>query len=376
MDSHKFEIKNTAAEQKRHWIRLTRICNQKCIFCHDRENQGGGVLSSSEILDDLKKGRDKQCTRVVLSGGEPTLHPKLPQIIEKAKSLGYDHVQIISNGRMFFYEDFARKLKMAGLDEVTLSLHSHLKRPFEQISQVKGSYHQAMKGLVNVLKNGFIVSVDIVINKINYKTLEDTLKFFIALGVSEFDLLHLIPFGDAWKNRKDIYYSIKRGKRYLNKAFELSKREHIYLWTNRLPAMYLEGYEELIQHPMKLEDEIKGRECELKKFIHDGQALSCVGERCQSCFLSLFCHDITELKTTGILWAKKTPPCLSESDKNILPYYRFRKNMNIYNFLEFFVKCRYFVKSLRCQNCKLNRKCDGAQIDVVRTRGFSILKVQ
>lgn len=373
MDFHKNAIRNNIAKEKRHWIRLTRICNQKCFFCHDRGNHKGGVLSLTEILEELRMGRTRGCDRVVLSGGEPTLHPKLLQIIAKAKSLGYNHAQIVSNGRMFSYKDFVVRLKAAGLDEVTLSLHSHLKGPFEEISRVKGSYHQAMKGLFNVLKYGFIVSVDIVINKINYKTLNDTLKFFIALGVSEFDLLHLIPFGDAWRNRKEVYYSMKIGKKYLNKAFDLSRREHIYLWTNRLPAMYLEGYEELIQHPTKLEDEVGGMERDLRNFIQSGEVLGCAGERCQYCFMSSFCHDIVELRTQGVLFARKMPLCLNKKSEGQLPRYQFRRNMNIYNFLDFFIEYRYFVKSLRCRDCKLNGKCSGAQINEIRSMGFKIL---
>ncbi len=374
MDQHKLKVKDDAARQKRHWVRLTNACNQKCIFCHDRQRHRGESLLFADVVKDLKSGRERGCFRVVLSGGEPTLHPGLVRIIKKAKALGYRHVQLVSNGRMFFYEDFVQELKQAGLDEVTLSLHSHLEKSFEKISGVKGSYHQAMKGLFHVLKHNFIVSVDIVINKINYQTLDETLKFFMALGVSEFDLLHLIPFGDAWKHREEMYYSLADAKSYLDKAFELSRKEHVYVWTNRLPAMCLEGYEELIQNPCKMADEIRGMERDLRVFIETGGRLSCFGDRCPYCFMQGFCQDLAELRERKTLFARTPALCLKRKAPAEKRRYTFRKNMDLYKFLEFFIEHRYFVKSFRCVDCKVDRQCGGAQIDEVRTQGFKILK--
>lgn len=48
-DFREFDFRNKAAEQKRHWICLTNVCNQKCIFCHDRENHKGGVRFFEEV---------------------------------------------------------------------------------------------------------------------------------------------------------------------------------------------------------------------------------------------------------------------------------------------------------------------------------------
>jgi hypothetical protein len=137
--------------------------------------------------------------------------------------------------------------------------------------------------------------------------------------------------------------------------------------------MYLEGYEELIQHPNKLEDEVGGMERDLKNFIQMGEVLGCAGERCQYCFMSSFCHDIVELRTQGGLFARKMPPCLNKKSEGQFPQYKFCRNMNIYKFLDFFIKYRYFVKSLRCWDCKLKRECSGAQINEIRSRGFKIL---
>ncbi|MBU1102909.1 radical SAM protein [Patescibacteria group bacterium] len=374
---NKLKIKDKIAQEKKHWVRLTRVCNNNCLFCLDKDSQNGTVTPFSQIVKDLKKGYQEGASRAILSGGDPTLHPRLLEIIKKAKMIGYQHIQLITNGRMLAYENFTRGLKQAGLDEITLSLHSHLRKPFEEMTQVKGSYLQSMRGLQNALNYRFIVSIDIVINKINLGTLKDTLKFFIKFGVTEFDLLHPIPFGNAWRNKDKIFYSVAKAKKYLDKAFELSKNRDLFIWTNRLPAVFLEGHEELIQHPIKLKDEIKNREKGLKNYLKIGQPLFCFGGRCSYCFLEEFCQDLIELKNKGKLFSKLPPRCLVAKNRTVQTKpktFWLAKNFNLDKFTDFYIKHRYFVKSLRCRRCQFYNQCDGAQIDEIRAKGFGILK--
>ncbi len=369
-------IKKLASQQKRHWVRITRACNNSCLFCLDRENQNGSIFSMAAIVLDLKRGLSEGIKRVVISGGDPTVHPELVKIISKAKALGYQHVQIITNGRMLAYKKFAADLKQAGLDEVTLSLHSHLEKEFEELTGVRGSYKQALQGLLNAQQQGFIVSVDIVINKINYKKLRETLQFFIKLGVSEFDLLYPIPFGSAWENRKKLFFAPEKAQKYLSRAFALSKNKDLFIWTNRLPAQYLEGFEDLIQDPIKISDEVLGMQSEFKRLIEKGVQLFCKGERCQYCFMQNYCIDLDELLKKKKINGKLEPICLKTDlvKKKKSRIFKLDKNFTLENFTDFYLKHRYFVKSLRCKKCNYVKVCEGAWIEDVKKKGFSIVK--
>jgi len=372
MKKSDLKSRDKVAREKRQWVRITKACNNRCLFCLDRESQDGRLVPAKEIINILKKGISEGATRAIISGGEPTLHPHIAKIIKEAKKMGYKHVQIISNGRMLAYDKFTEELKKAGLDEVTLSLHSHLEKQMEEMTGVKGSYKQAIRGLMNSLRHNFIVSIDVVINKINYKTLKSTLEFFIKLGVYEFDLLYLVPFGSAWKNKSKLFLSPLKAKKYLDQAFNLSFNKDLHIWTNRLPAIFLEGYEHLIQNPNKLKDDIGGMAKELKNYIIDGKMMSCHGERCRYCFKQNFCLDFIELKKTGYLRSKTDPICL-KTKKTKEKLIKFNKNLDIYKFLDFYIKNRYFVKSLRCANCMHNSACQGVQIDEIRKKSFKIL---
>jgi len=183
----------------------------------------------------------------------------------------------------------------------------------------------------------------------------------------------LVPFGDAWKNRDEVYCPVDEIKKHLDAALMLARREGVYIWTNRLPVSYLEGFEDLIQSPVKMADEIRGMELELKAFIKTGAPLLCKGERCAYCFMRGFCQDLAELRLKKILYSRQFPACMDKIKKGGLESFRFRSNMNVYRFLDFFIEHRYFVKSRRCQGCRLHDECFGAPIEIIRTKGFKIL---
>lgn len=362
--------KEKAAKEKRHWVRLTRVCNNRCIFCLDSENQNGSFVPLKEIEKDLRQGRSENIKRVILSGGEPTIHPQFLEIIKLAKSLGYSHIQVITNGRIFTYKDFLVKVVKEGVSELTFSIHGHTKTLYEKQSQVKDSFEQAIQGLLNALSiSGLIVNLDIVINKINYKHLDKILRFFIKLGVREFDLLQVMPFGRAWENKEKVLYNVEEALPYLRKAFALSKNKNLFLWTNRFPVEYLEGFEDLIQHPIKIIDEVKGRELMFTQFLKEGKLMNCYGERCQYCFLKDFCKDLIEFQKKKILFSKPSPMCVKLS----LPLIKLDE-ADIYQFANFYINHRYFVKSRGCKECYFSKVCFGAPIDYIRKERFTILK--
>jgi pyruvate-formate lyase-activating enzyme len=372
-------LRENASTKKRYWLRLTRTCNNHCVFCLDKEAQDGSCIPLEEVDKNLIQGRKENISRVVLSGGEPTVHPQFLEIIKTAKNLGYRHIQVITNGRMFAYRDFLDSAVKAGINELTFSIHGHKASLHDKQTQVKGSFQQTLTGLMNALKMpNLIVNVDVVISRFNVKYLADTLKYFINLGISEFDLLQVIPFGNAWDNRERVLYNIDESLTYLKQAFQLSKDPNLYIWTNRFPAQYLEGFEDLIQHPVKLYDEIRGRKEMLEQFLSNGQTVDCRGERCQYCFLEDFCQDLVEFKKRGHLYPKNIPLCLSRFKivrGNNFKSKMLKKNakINIFKILDFYINHRYFIKSLRCNECKFNVTCQGAHINHIRHNGFELL---
>lgn len=362
------------SDEKRHWVRLTRYCNQRCLFCLDRFAQKGGVVPVESVRRDLIRGRKQGLRRVVLSGGEPTVHPRYLELIALARELGYTHIQTITNGRKFCYPDFLKGAVAAGLDEVTFSLHGPTSELHDRLTRVPGSFVQAVAGLRSALAtSGLIVSIDVVINRLNLPVLREHLDFCIGLGVREFDLLALVPFGDAWENHEELYCDFSRPEElsWLRRALELSRRPDLHIWTNRLRPEHLEGFEKLIQPPEKILDEMRGRRKIFARYLDGGKAPDCAGPSCRFCFLEVFCRDLAALLKEGRLPAAAGPLCRDTSTRED---FCFGPKKDILDFAQFYIASRYFAKGSTCALCAQAKRCDGIGVRELREKGFSALK--
>lgn len=79
---------------------FTAGCNFRCPFCHNASLVVGETesdfLTEEELLSFLKK-RFGVLEGVVFTGGEPLLHPDLPDLMQKIKQIGYQ-IKLDTNG--------------------------------------------------------------------------------------------------------------------------------------------------------------------------------------------------------------------------------------------------------------------------------------
>src|SRR5262249_30617360 len=200
-----------------------------------------------------------------------------------------------TNGRMFKYPDFLETARSNGLDEITFSLHGHTAKLHDRLVGTPGAFVEETAGLKAALASGrFIINIDIVINKQNIKHLPTMLETFIGWGGKEVELLHILPFGNAWSEaRHHLFYDIEGNLEHLQRAFAYARRPDIHIWLNRFPPPYTEGYEDLIQDPYKLNDEVRGRREEFDRYLSLGKKLSCrEPDRCKYCYLQSLCDEL------------------------------------------------------------------------------------
>lgn len=366
--------RDKVAETKKHWVRLTRACNNKCLFCLDKDAQNGSVISREEIIADFEKGRQLGIKRVILSGGDPTIHPEFLSIVQKAKTMQYTHIQVITNGRMFAYRDFLQKVLESGVDEITFSFHGHNAKLHDSLTQVKGSFNQSLQGLYNALRaKGVIISIDVVVNKLNVVYLSKILEYFIYQGVTEFELLNVIPFGRAWERKEELFYDFKEYYPYLKKAFNYALDSRLHIWLSRFPPEVLGDFSYLIQHPYKLHDEIDGRRKMFEDFLSTGKEFDCYGLRCQYCYIKNFCQDLIALRKNGSITSYPYPRCLNNLSKEEGKTFSFSES-DLDGFLDFYIQYRYFIKEKKCCSCTYDQQCAGMQCDYIRKHGFGVLK--
>ena len=84
-------------------VEITSSCNLTCPMCYASSAPGGKHLSLADCKRSIDRlveveGRAEVCQ---LSGGEPTIHPQLEEIVEYALSRPIDYVMINTNGIRF-----------------------------------------------------------------------------------------------------------------------------------------------------------------------------------------------------------------------------------------------------------------------------------
>src|SRR5688572_15766638 len=91
----------------KHWVRAVTACNSRCVFCLDSDTPRNVYIPVEEVKKEIDRGRDELgAVKMILSGGEASLHPGFSELIRYAKSRGYERVQTVTNGYRLAEPDF------------------------------------------------------------------------------------------------------------------------------------------------------------------------------------------------------------------------------------------------------------------------------
>ena len=105
-------------------------------------------------------------TGIILTGGEPTLHPELHRICAYAKSTGL-HVRMITNGSRGSDLPFMRELAQCGLQLLHVSIYSSRPNVEAILRGVPGTLETAEAALDAAHAVGIATNINCVINKLN-----------------------------------------------------------------------------------------------------------------------------------------------------------------------------------------------------------------
>jgi organic radical activating enzyme len=169
-------------------LNITSYCNALCEFCivYDSLNKPEGNMSDEQIFSALRKGREEGATGVGYSGGEPTLHARMAEIIRYARELGYKTQSMNTNGIKFKKFDYCRELVDAGLTDIDFSIHGADPEVHNRLVNRKGAYEaieQAAENLVELQKTyDFRMSATTVITRDNHTKMLEIVTALHEMG--------------------------------------------------------------------------------------------------------------------------------------------------------------------------------------------------
>lgn len=222
-------------------MNVTYVCNNHCAFCAvgTRTQIDGHPTRQRQHLD---KYRRHGVHMVDFDGGEPTLNPELIPLIRYAKAIGYDRINVTTNGRMCAYPEFAEKLTHSGITTLLFSVHGADARSHGREVGVPEAFEQTVAGIENcVAQNvpGLDIGMNITLTKHNYRDLAKVGELALSLGLRWFNIQFLTPFGRATtRHAPDTQAAADVTMRFIDDYADRMKIQII-----NLPFCFVPGYE-------------------------------------------------------------------------------------------------------------------------------------
>jgi SynChlorMet cassette radical SAM/SPASM protein ScmF len=164
---------------------LTEGCNLRCRHCwispkFQDENHVYPSLDVSLFQSIIGQAKKMGLSGVKLTGGEPFLHPRIPDLLEfvKEEQLG---LNIESNG-ILITPELSELITACENPFVAVSLDGTNEDTHDRIRGVKGAFKGALKGIVNLVNVGIKPQIIMTIMAENRHQVEEMLSIAESIG--------------------------------------------------------------------------------------------------------------------------------------------------------------------------------------------------
>lgn len=178
-------VKSSLANIRAGWINLTSSCNNRCRLCF-KENDFSlaektiETESAKKVIDFFAALKIENCAFI---GGEPTLHPSLPELAKYAKRSGIKFIHLVTNGRRLSDKLYMDQIAQ-NVDAIAFSLYSSNTSTHNSITGVD-SWQETVAGILNSIDRNIFTSVNVVVHERNRETIPSTVKTLLGWNLSE-----------------------------------------------------------------------------------------------------------------------------------------------------------------------------------------------
>ncbi|HXU30555.1 MAG TPA: His-Xaa-Ser system radical SAM maturase HxsC [Thermoanaerobaculia bacterium] len=196
-------------------IFTTDRCNSYCVMCSQPPrtiDDSERIVEHLRLIELIARGAPSDIPRELgITGGEPTLLGNdLLRIIERCRDLLPETaLHILSNGRLFYYGSFARRLAEIEHPDLMIGvpLYSDLDVEHDRVVQAPGAFGQTLIGLQNLGRFEVPVEIRVVLHRMTIERLEPTAAFIYRNlpFAAHIALMGLEPIGLAVKNLDSLW---------------------------------------------------------------------------------------------------------------------------------------------------------------------------
>ncbi len=280
------------------YLQVSRVCNQKCVFCSNPDN--GKIISwesATSLIDSFAAGG---APGVILTGGEPTLFPRLDELVAYAVAKGLPP-RLITNGQRTSDLGYLRSLFTAGLAQMHVSVHSHKPEVQAAVSQNRRSLDGVRRTLRNAAELGLRIDVNTVINTSNADHLSGLVRWVAqhAPHVEHFVWNNLDPLLNRASLNPSIIPRLRDFEVELHKAMTWLAETGRTFRVERVPLCFMSDFPHSSTETRKIiKDEQrriyflddKGLKEQNQSSWHYGKS-----ERCSGCSVNGICAGLYQM---------------------------------------------------------------------------------
>lgn len=203
-------------------------CNNHCKYCDAPKE--GKIPSFEEIKKQIDSSEE-----ILLAGGEPTIRKDFLEILEYAKN---KRVKLLTNGRMFSYESFCKKV-IPYINEFQIKLPSLDKEIFKELTGAD-ALDETLKGIDNLRGLKANIKIIVPLTKQNYEELYELAHKLFHLGIKNID------FELTNTKEENVLPFISQSTFRLREIID--EFDGINIKVKNIPKCLLEFYPDLIQN--------------------------------------------------------------------------------------------------------------------------------
>lgn len=203
---------------------ITGKCQNKCVYCYgDDITQCNDITLKEDLEEIINHLRYINPKVIVVSGGEPLLHPQIQYILEQ---LSFCNVIVDTNG-LAISQDFFRHIKEN--THIRISIDSEKEEINGVLRKNKNlnATRIVINNIIQCVERNIPFSVHTVLSDVNAQGITELGDFLIEIGVKLWRILIVTP-NDLIMDKENVNKiwiedAVKRIKKYANENRELIK---------------------------------------------------------------------------------------------------------------------------------------------------------
>ena len=388
----RYVLTNLKKPTRRGVIWLGQTCNLNCYFCYfakkiaNKNHPEHPFFSIEKAKEICKVFRDDyDFNSIDIQGGEPTIYPKIFELIDYCNNIGLKP-SLITNAIALNNYKFASKFKIHEVYDFLISLQG-IGGNYDKVVGMKGGFEKQMKALKNLNDLNIPFRINAVLSKEIINDIDEIASIAIEYGARVVNFIGYNDTGDQKETRKKDqipFYSNISDK--LSPIIDFLESKEIEVNVRFIPfCIFKKKYRKNIQNFKQMIYDLHEWEKSSRLWI-DRPSQRRAAEKTE--------HRPSEM--VSLLKRKISKGDLSffsnlikNNRKYVNPYKyqeKIHKNLKYFNpsisFIEGYTKVEHFyfemalsytdkVKVDKCKLCSINFICDGFHQDLIKEFGDS-----